>query len=261
MEEYVIQLATEATLVTRAEPSSLRRPKRCRRERTVISVHLSNLRNRPLSDEDMEAITECVPELYSRLHQVSGLSSLTVVDEQLLRPPTDFTVVEPVVVLPEIMKLGTLEKWNAPLPQPPTVKPPAVMSKVDSVIHQEFPGSLVTPRHPDTLTPLAPFRRNSSCQYDFVERNGQWLPRVISHVGTTSGRVVRRQWRVSLYRTDGQMMLSVFCRFPEEVSVRRRLDFHVERQPLAGADERGLAEERKLSRRVRSRRLGTRLRL
>ena len=61
------------------------------------------------------------------------------------------------------------------------------------------------------------------------------------------------------------MMLSVFCRFPEEESVRRRLDFHVEGQPKrkAGADERSLRErrEKKLSRRLLSRRLGSRLRL
>ena len=251
MEKYVIQL-------TEAQPSSLGR---ARRYRKVISVHVSNLRNRPLSDEDREAIVDCIPELYHRIDQVSGLSSLRVVEEQLLRPPTDFTVVPPLQVYPEILKHPN---WHAPLPQPPAVKPPAVLSTIDSVLHQVFRGSLVTPRHPDTLTPLAPFRRNSSNQYDLVQLNGQWLPRVISHVGTTSGRVLRHKWRVTFYRTDGQMMLSVFCRFPGE-KVRRRLtlDFDEKRKPKrkTAADGKIGSISRSLSRRLQSQRLQTRLRL
>ena len=43
---------------------------------------------------------------------------------------------------------------------------------------------------------------------------GQQLPRVTCAVETFTGRVLRRQWRVSVYRLDGSMMLSVFVPIP-----------------------------------------------
>ena len=263
MERYQIQLINESS-------TSSRLPRRSRRP---IEVHVKNLRNRPLTDDNMAAITASVPELYRRLDEVRDLSSLVLVDKQLLRPPKDVTpVVEerPCACLydrrtkewrPFINRYNLRRKQYLPVfiptvprckcvridprtrkfvPVRPRTPPPAVVTTQNNVLFQEFSKSLVTQSHPGTLPP--PFRcriARSGNQHDVVEVNGQQLGRVISGVSATwelGGRVVPRQWRVSVYGTDGQMQLSVFCSFPEKKvrrcivfgdgePVRRRIDF------------------------------------
>ena len=263
MEQYQIKLINRPPTSNRRVFSKL--PLRCRIERQ-IEVNVENLRNVPLTDDNIAAITATVPQLYRQLDQVSELSSLAVVDKQLLRPP----VVTPVVERPcACLYDRRTKEWrpfynrwdprrkqylpcfsrSAPycrcvridrrtkkfVPVRPRKPPSTLVTTKNNVLFQEFSKSLVTQSHPDTLPP--PFRcwvaRNGN-QHGVVEVNGEQLGRVISGVSSTwelGGKLVPRQWRVTVYGTDGQMQLSVFCSFPEK-KARRRLDFFSEEEPV-----------------------------
>ena len=203
--------------------------KRSRRQTRLIHVHVDNLRNRRLSADDMEAITACIPDLYRRIHPLTDLSSLSLEDKQLLRRPKRPKYFTP-VPLGRLCSCGCGKRaprlrgvWKAEYKSRIPVKPPGVVATTDTGLFQVFSGSLVTPPHPENLTTFSLNRWNARNQYDLVEVNGQRLRRVTSGVDGAGCRVLHRQFRVTVYRTDGQMMLSVFLSFPGD-KVRRRFD-------------------------------------
>ena len=249
MEQYQMKLINQPSTSGRAGKLGAR-------SRRQVIVHVDNLRTRPLTRDDRKVITACVPELYGRI-KVGDLSSPRLVDlVQLSRPksrvhlkkacecvydhltkewrpvcnyrPVDDRVGWRPVFRPEYLRCVCV-RYDTNKKRVVRVRPPtAVVTTQNNILFQEFSGSLVTPAHPVTLTP-APSRWTTrrGNQIDSVEVSGQQLARVISSVHASAelgGRVVPRQWRLSVYRTDGQMQLSVFCSFPGE-KVRRALFF------------------------------------
>ncbi len=159
---------------------------------------VTNLRNRPLSSTSVDSLRECVLSLYHNL--ITGSKDF---------PPIEFR--------------GSFRTRLTATPFPQVEqerRENATSSLLLGPSGRLEPSSstarpMLTPVLPERaeLEALKADRRNCVRR---VEVDGRTVTRVISPVYSTESTVLTNLWRLSDYRADGQVLMSVLCRFTKE---------------------------------------------
>uniref|UniRef100_UPI003AADB795 uncharacterized protein n=1 Tax=Centroberyx gerrardi TaxID=166262 RepID=UPI003AADB795 len=187
-------------------------------QRRAISMRVSNLRNRPLNNGNLTALSQSLLGLHRRLTGESGqfpqLGPYGLLQMDLLASPFTYPPQD--------------HRENMPLCSLMEAPAAAVVSTAGS-------GSLVTPGHPDRVEPAA-LRVDPRNQVCPMEWGGRRFDRVISPVWRSEGGELEGRCRVTDYTPEGDMILSVLCSFPGTGQERRDTE-KPQRKRKAGWEE------------------------
>lgn len=166
----------------------------------VLQLILTNLRNRPLSGANVDSMRESILSLYHNL--ITGSKDFPLIpfkgSFRSRQTTTPFVEVEP-----QQRENTTL----APLLEAPSgIMVPTASSRSAPILTPVLPEKT-------ELGALKGDRRNC---VRHVEVGGRTVTRVISPVYRSESTELTNRWRVSDYEADGQVLMSVLCRFVKE---------------------------------------------
>ncbi len=192
----VLTNVTDVFLFLTFHAAALPRPGR------VLQLILTNLRNRPLSSTNVDSMRESILSLYHNL--ITGSKDFPIIrfkgSFRSRQTSTPFVDVEPE------------QRENTAL-SPVLEGPSGIM--VPAASSSSAPPPILTPVLPEKteLGALKGDRRNCVRR---LELDGRTVTRVISPVYRSESTQLTNRWRVSVYGADGQVLMSVLCRFVKE---------------------------------------------
>ncbi|XP_071322631.1 uncharacterized protein [Trachinotus anak] len=168
----------------------------------VLQLIVTNLRNRPLSSTDVESMRDSIMSLYHNL--ITGSKDFPVIpfkgSFRSRQTDTPFEHVE-------------VERRENTMPSPLMEGPAGIMAPAAAFTSATSP--ILTPVLPERTEPggLRADRRNCVRRVEFDDKT---VTRVISPVYRSESTELTNRWRVSDYRADGHVLMSVLCKFTKE---------------------------------------------
>ncbi|XP_034410437.1 uncharacterized protein LOC117745925 [Cyclopterus lumpus] len=165
----------------------------------ILQLLFTNLRNRPLSTDNIDSMRDSILSLYHNL--ITGCKEYPIIPFKGLFNPRLL-----------IKAFGKQEQRENATPCPLMEAPPGLM--VPPADSSFPPPPVMTPPLPEQaeLEALKADRRNVVRR---MQVDGRTVTRVISPMYRSYSTELKNRWRVSDYREDGQVLMSALCRFPK----------------------------------------------
>lgn len=160
----------------------------------ILSMTVTNLRNRPLSSTNISSMSRSVLSLYHSF--VTGSK-----DFPLIPVRAHFDSLRLVTPFPR------LTQWENTTPSPLTDAPAGVMVPTGGL-----PPKMLTPVLPERAK-LGALRADGRNFVRDMKFDGETLTRVISTVYRSESTELTNSWRVTDYSADGHLLMSVLCQF------------------------------------------------
>ncbi|XP_056260320.1 uncharacterized protein LOC130186961 isoform X2 [Seriola aureovittata] len=168
----------------------------------ILQLIVTNLRNRPLSSTNIESMRDFILSLYHNL--ITSSKDFPVIPfkgtfrSRQLATPFD-----------EVAQ----ERVENTTPSPPVEGPSGLMAP--PAASRSVTSPILTPVLPEKTDPgrLKADRRNYVRRIEFDDKT---VTRVISPVYRSESTELTNRWRVSDYSADGQVLMSVLCKFAKE---------------------------------------------
>ncbi|XP_071341771.1 uncharacterized protein [Trachinotus anak] len=167
----------------------------------VLQMIITNVRNRPLSSESIKSMSESILSLYHNL--ITGSKHFPIIPFRgsflSLQTATPFVHMEP----------GRGENIRPP----PLVEEPAGL-----MVPAEASSSAPTIRTPviPEMMEVGRLWADHRNRVRHIKVDGRTVTRVISSVYSSDSTELSNRWRVSDYREDGHIIMSVLCQFTEK---------------------------------------------